>query len=520
MIYKKTLKGLVLSLFSVFFFVFNSFSQNTPTLVIYNAKVHTVDVNKPKAEAFAVTGNKISAIGSNAEIRKLIGETTKTIDARGKLILPGFNDPHVHFFSVGSQFFSMNLKDVKTPNEVLAKMRFYVEFLPQKEWIRGGFQTSDDSALPRMPSKELVDEITPNHPALLYLKGAEIAFANSVALKIARIDKNTQDPQDGLIVRDESGEPTGILYGKAINLVSRYNPIIRHRDYPPVAETATNYAASVGVTSVQDVHSDDSLEIYRNLEKQGKLKNRVYDCISLIHREDLIKRGIKRATGDGMLREGCVKHFAEGDIEWENEEFAELFEMIDSADKADLQVMIHAIGSRPNDMALKVFEKIVAENGDKDRRFRIEHAHNFRQTDIERFIKTKTIPSFQPYLFFNGSDNYSFLLRQMLDKKAFFVVGTDASFVDLNPLLTIWATVYKNNRSEKGITVEEAVRAYTLDSAYAEFQEDVKGSITVGKLADFVILSDDIFTINPDKIKDVKVLQTYLDGKLIYQKNF
>lgn len=518
MIYKKTLISLFLTLFSVFPFYLNIYSQSSPNLVILNANVHTVDVNNPKAQAFAVTGNKISAVGSNLEIRKLIGDKTKTIDAKGKLILPGFNDPHVHFFSVGSQFFSMNLRDVKKPDEVLDKLRFYVKFLPKGEWLRGGFQTNDDSALSRMPSKKSVDAITPNHPALLYLKGAEIAFANSAALKIAGIDKNTKDPQNSLIVRDETGEPTGILHGKAINLVSRFNPIIRHKDYPPVAETALNYAASVGVTSIQDVHSDDSLAIYKEFERQGKLKTRIYDCISLLSWKDLANRNIKRATGDGMLREGCVKHFADGDIEYEDEEFAELFDLINSADKADLQVMIHAIGSLPNNMALRVFEKILTENGEKDRRFRIEHAHNFKQTDIERFIKTKTIPSFQPLLFFNETGNYSRLLRQMLDKKAFFVIGTDANFVDLNPFPTIWAAVYKNNRNEKGITVEEAVRGYTLDAAFAEFQENVKGSITLGKLADFIIVSDDIFTIDPDKIKDVKVLQTYLDGKSIYER--
>ncbi len=515
---KTTEVKIFIVVFVVLLTTFKSLPQ-TPNLVILNAKIHTVDKLTPKAQAFAIKGNKFIAVGSNTEISKLIGETTKIIDAQGKLILPGFNDPHVHFFSVGSQFFSMDLRDVKKPDEVLEKLRFYVRFLPHREWLRGGFQVNDDSALPRMPSKKLVGEITPNHPALLYLKGAEIAFANSVALKIAGIDKNTKDPQNGLIVRDETGEPTGILHGKAINLVSRYNPIIRHKDYPPIAEAALNYAASVGVTSIQDVHSDDSIGIYKEFERQGKLKIRIYDCISLLSWKDLADRNIKRATGDGMLREGCVKHFADGDLDYDEEEFRELFDLINSADKADLQVMIHAIGSLPNNMALRVFEKIVTVNGNKDRRFRIEHAHNFKQTDIERFIKTKTIPSFQPLLFFSGTGNYSRLLIQMLDKKAFFVIGTDANFVDLNPFPTIWATVYKNNKTEKGITVEEAVRAYTLDAAFSEFQENVKGSITVGKLADFVIVSDDIFTIDPDKIKDVKVLQTYLDGKLVYERN-
>ena len=267
------------------------------------------------------------------------------------------------------------------------------------------------------------------------------------------------------------------------------------------------------MTSIQDVHSDDSMAIYRQLESLGKLKTRIYDCISLLKWNELAKRGIKRAAGNPLLREGCLKFFADG----EAEEFAELYNLVKSADKADLQVLIHAIGRRPNDTALKVFEKLIAENGMKDRRFRIEHAHNFLSYDMQRFIKTGTIPSFQPYLFFNRSGYYSRLLRKMIDSKALFVIGTDATFVDLNPLLTIWATVYRDDKGEKGITVEEAVRAYTLDPAYAEFQEELKGSITVGKLADFVILSDDIFSIEIDRIKEVKVLQTYFNGKLVYK---
>lgn len=455
-----------------------------------------MDKLKPRAEAAAITGNKITAVGKNNEIRELITANTKIINAKGKLIIPGFNDSHVHFFSVGAQFFSLNLKDVKTPDEVIGKVKFQTKFLPQGQWIIGNFQTQEDFPLQIIPPKEAIDGVTPNHPVLIYLKGAQIIFANSLALRIAGIDSNSN----------------GILRDSAVNKIRSKIPVIYYNTDPVVAEAATNYAASVGVTSVQDVHSDDSFEIYRQLKEQGKLKTRIYDCILLREQKKLIDKGIRRASGDAILRRGCLKYYADGD----SEQFPNLTQMAVSADKADLQIMMHAIGQSANDVVLTAFEDVLRQNGLKDRRFRVEHAHNFRPQDLKRFVATKTIASMQPFLFFDRSGDYSRLLRTMLDEKALISLGSDANIVELNPLLGIHAAVYKEN-GEKGITVEEAVRAYTINSAYAEFQENVKGTITVGKLADLVMLSENIFTINPAEIEKVKVLQTIMDGRIVYE---
>lgn len=490
-----TLKKLILTKISVLFFILNSFAQS-PNLVILNADIRTMDKLKPRAEGVAITGNKISAVGTNSEIRKLITASTKTIDARGKLIIPGFNDSHVHFFSVGARFFSLNLKDVKTSDEVISKVKFHTKILPQGRWIIGNFQTQEDFPLQIIPTKEAIDSITPNHPVLIYLKGAQIVFANSLALKIAGIEANSD----------------GILRDSAVNKIRSKIPTVYYNTDSVVAETATNYAASVGVTSVQDVHSDDSFEIYRQLKEQGKLKTRIYDCILLREQKKLIDKGIKRASGDEMLRRGCLKYYADGD----QEQFPNLTQMAISADKADLQVMMHAIGQSANDVVLTAFEDVLRQNGVKDRRFRVEHAHNFRPQDLKRFIATKTIASMQPFLFFNRSGDYSRLLRTMIDEKTLISLGSDANIVELNPLLGIHAAVYGENGG-KGIMVEEAVRAYTIDSAYAEFQETFKGTITVGKLADLIILSDNIFTINPNEIEKVKVLQTIMDGRIVYE---
>lgn len=506
--FSSTLKGLFFLTLSVLLFLCcptsNSAQNSPPTLVILNADVRTMDKQIPKAEAVAVTENKISAVGTNSQIRQLISVNTKVIDAKGKLVIPGFNDSHVHFFGVGGRFFSLNLKETKTPGEVLEDLKFYTKYLPDGNWILGGFQTEKDHPLSIMPSKEAIDAVTPNHPVFLYLKGVQIAFANEVALKRAGINK----------FRPES-RMTGILRDSEVSLVKTLTPYISTGDNLAVAETATNYAAAMGVTSVQDVHSDDSFEVYRQLERQGKLKNRIYDCISLLDWQKLANRGIRRASGDAMIRQGCLKFFSLGDPE----DVPDLFKMILSADKADIQVMMHAIGPEANDVVLTVFEKLLRQHGKKDRRFRIEHARNFRPQDLKRFAASNTIASMQPALFFNNTGNDSQLFRQMLTAKAFLAFGSDANIIDLNPLLGIYAAVYsgKSGSTKRGLNVEEAVRAYTLDAAYAEFQENVKGSVTVGKLADLIILSDNIFTINPDEIKKVKVLQSIMDGKIVYE---
>jgi hypothetical protein len=491
------------------FFILLTVSANaqklTADLVVINANVHTIDNKNPRAEAFAIKENKIIAVGKTSEIRALIGENTRTIDAEEKTVIPGFNDSHVHFFSIGNQFFSIDLSKVRTPQETIEKIKHYVRFLPKGQWILGGAWNNENWTPNDLPTKDLIDAATPEHPVFIYNANPQIALVNSLALKIAGIDKTTKEISVGEIVRNATGEPNGILKGNAISLVRKLVPLAATKNKLAVAETATNYAASWGVTSVQDVHSDDEIEILRELVRQNKLKTRIYDCLPLYDWRKLFNRNIRRATGDAMLRQGCLKHFSDGNVD----DIPELFKEISSADKADLQVVMHAIGNRANDVVLTIYERVLKENGTKDRRFRIEHAHNFRLSDLKRFANTKTITSMQPFLFYYGQNTEPY--RQLLDAGGLLAFGSDAAIIDLNPFDGIFAAV-KNNFS-----VEEAVRAYTLDAAYAEFQENIKGTISVGKLADFIILSHDIFKINANGIRQTKVLMTIMDGKIVYQ---
>lgn len=492
------MKRIALTILCFFAFTLQIIAQNPAAdLVIFNADVRTMDKAKPSAQAIAVKGEKIIAVGTNAQIKRLTNSDTKIIDAKSKLILPGFNDSHVHFFSVGVQFFFADLKYAKNSAEIIEKIKRHAKFLPKGTWITGGFQSDEINALKILPSKELIDAAAPDNPILLYLKGFQTVFVNTRALQLTGFDKF-----------DEESKKSGIVRGSAVNEIRKVVPANVAGDKSAVLETATNYAASVGVTSIQDVQSDDISELLRGLERQGKLKNRVYDCVALGDWRKLAARKIKRATGDAMIRQGCLKYFSDGNQDL----IGDLSENIISADKENLQVMTHAIGGTANDIVLTIYENVIKQNGAKDRRFRIEHAHNFRNQDLVRFAKTNTIASMQPYLFFDGSGEDTLLFRQMSAAKTPLAFGSDANIIDLNPLSGIYAAVFGGN----GMTVEEAVRAYTLGSAYAEFQENNKGSITVGKLADFVILSENIFTINPDQIEKAKVLQTVMNGKIIY----
>ena len=496
------------SLFVLFFFQTSLFAQ--ADLIIVNANIRTMDRAKPRAEAVAVTGSRISAVGTNREIRRLSGATTRTIDAGGRLVLPGFNDAHVHLLAMGTQFFYLDLREVATPAEVIEKIKFYARFVPAGQWILGGGWNNENWTPNAPPTRELLDAAAPTHPVFLYHRDARSALVNSAALKLARIDDRTR-VAGGEIVLDAAGAPNGILKGAAMNLVRGFVPPNLTGDRLAMLETASNYAAAYGVTSVQDVSADDNTEIHRELARRGKLKARVYECTLLSDWERLAKGGIKKASGDALVRSGCLKGLADG----EEASTARLFDDISAADRAGLQIMVHAIGGAANAQILSVFERVIKTNGARDRRFRVEHAHGFRPPDIRRFAASGIIASVQPFLFSDGAGKSRDPLRLLTSNKTTLAFGSDSSMITVNPLLGIAAAVETSDPRQK-LTVEEAVRFYTAGAAYAEFQENEKGTIAAGKLADLVVLSGDIFAIRASEIRRTRVLTTIMDGRVVY----
>src|SRR5215213_1316177 len=533
-------------------------------LVIINARVSTLDAAKPSAEAVAVHGNRITHVGTSAEVRALAGPKTRVIDAKGALVLPGFNDAHVHFLSGGFQLSSVDLRDAATPQEFAERIRRFSEKLPKGRWITGGDWDHErwpnvNGAAP-LPTKELIDAFTPDRAVFVNRLDGHMALANSHALKLAGVTRDTHDPPGGQIVRDpKTGEPTGVLKDAAMSFVWKVAPAPSPEEKLEAARAATAHAAEHGVTSVQDMSAGDDVGVYQTLLERGELKTRVYAVSPLPDWERLKRVGIRRAFGSDMLRVGGLKGFSDGSLGSTTALFFEPYldapdssglpgeEMfpegamlgrVKSADAAGLQVMIHAIGDKANDSILSIYERVSKENGARDRRFRVEHAQHLRAQDIPRFGRDRVVASMQPYHCIDdgrwaekrigparAKGTYAF--RTLLDTGAVLAFGSDWSVAPLDPVMGIYAATTRRTLDgknpggwvpEQKMTVEEAVRAFTVGSAYAEFAENVKGTITPGKLADLVILSDDIFKIDPAAIEKVRVRMTVVDGKVVYEK--
>ena len=538
-------------------------NSDKPSLVadtiIINAVVHTMDPAQPVAEAVAIYGNRIVAAGSTNDIRKLAGPNTRTIDAKGRLLLPGFNDAHTHFLSGGFQLSSVDLRDANSPQEFAARIKAFAEKLPKGRWVTGGDWDHERWPDAKLPTKELIDSFTAETPVFVNRLDGHMALANSLALKLAGVTRETVDPPGGVIVRDKSGEPTGVLKDAAQNFVWKVVSPATFEEKLDAARAATNYAAKLGVTSVQDMSAGDDVGIYQTLLDRGELKTRIYAVSPLPSWERVARMGVRAHFGSEMLRVGGLKGFADGSLGSTTALFYEpyrddpstsgiagdemypegvMLKRVSEADRAGLQVMIHAIGDRANDLILSIYEQVERENGKRDRRFRIEHAQHLRAQDIPRFARDGVIASMQPYHAIDdgrwaekriGKERIktTYAFRSLLDSGATLAFGTDWTVAPLNPLLSIYAAVTRRTLDgknpngwvpEQKITVEETVRAYTLGSAYAEFQENVKGSITAGKLADIVLLSRDIFKIDPNEIESVKVVMTMVDGRVVFEE--
>src|SRR5438477_9156006 len=528
-------------------------------LVIINAKVHTMDRSQPIAEAVAVLGNRIVAVGSTKAIRDLAGTNTRVIDAKGQLVLPGFNDAHVHFMSGGFQLSSVDLRDANTPQEFAERIRDFAAKLPRGRWITGGDWDHERWPDAKLPAKELIDRYTPDTPVFVNRLDGHMALANSLALKLAGVTRETKDPPGGVIVRDpKTGEPTGILKDAAQSFVWKVIPAPSFEEKLAAARAATNHASSLGVTSVQDMSAGADVSVYQVLLDRGELKNRIYAVWPLPRWERLARTGVRAHFGSAMLRTGGLKGFADGSLGSTTALFFEpyldapntsgipsgemfpegaMLERVRGADRAGLQVIIHAIGDRANDNILYIYERVEKEDGDRDRRFRIEHAQHLRPQDIPRFARDKVIASMQPYHAIDdgrwaekrigherAKTTYAF--RSLLDSGATLAFGTDWTVAPLDPMLSLYAAVTRRTLDgknpngwipEQKISLEEAIRAYTIGSAYAEFQENEKGTIAPGRLGDIVILSRNIFQIDPNEIEKVKVVITIMDGRVVYE---
>lgn len=528
-------------------------------LVILHGKVWTVDREHPQAEAVAIEGRHILAVGTDEEISRWIGPATRKIDAEAKTVLPGFIDAHVHFSSGGGEISGVQLRDAGSPAEFSKRIGAHAKTIPRGQWIVGGTWDHELWGGTPLPSHDWIDRLTPDNPVFVTRYDGHMALANALTLRRAGITQETKDPPGGTIVRDREGQPTGLLKDAAMDLVYRVMPPPSEEQLLHMIHASMDEARRFGVTGIHDISSTDDVRAYQILAARGELSLRIYSITPLPQWQAPATTGIRAGFGNDWIHLGALKGFADGSLGSTTALFEQPFndapetsglpnemmlpegnmlKMALGADRAGLQLAVHAIGDKANRIMLDVYTEVAKQNlGRSDRRWRIEHAQHLRREDFARFKELGVIASVQPYHAIDdgrwaekrigherAKTTYAF--RTFLEQGVRLAFGSDWTVAPLNPLLGLYAAVTRATLDgknpdgwfpEQKLTLPEAIEAYTLGSAYAEFREKEKGSLTPGKLADVVILDSDLFAIPPEKIKEAAVRYTLVDGKVVYE---
>ncbi|HCM76505.1 MAG TPA: amidohydrolase [Cytophagales bacterium] len=527
--------------------------ENSADLIISNATIWTGNEEQPYAEALAVKGDTLIAVGSNADIIKYQSSTTEHIDAQGQFITPGFIDTHVHFLYGGFALSSVQLRDAQSPEEFVRRIKEFAESQEPGTWILGGDWDHENWG-GELPTKDWIDQYTPNHPVWVTRLDGHMALANSAALKIAGIDNSVKNVVGGTIVRDLKGNLTGIFKDNAMDLVLKKIPPPSPIQLSKALQAAMTYAASNGVTSVH--HVDGDLSTFQTALKDKTMITRIYAMLPLNQWQLLDEKVNQEGQGNKWLKIGALKGFVDGSLGSHTAAFfspytdvpadsgffitsqEQLYTWISQADKVGLQLAVHAIGDKAINTLLNIYEQVEKENGKRDRRFRVEHAQHISPADIPRFAQLNVIPSMQPYHAIDdgrwaertiGPERIktTYAFKSLFDAGAKVAFGSDWTVAPAVPLEGIYAAITRRTLDDKNpggwvpdqkINIEEALKAYTINAAYASFDEKIKGSLEAGKLADFVIIDQDITKIAPEQIKNSKIKQTFVGGQSVYKK--
>lgn len=527
-------------------------------MILINGKIWTGDPAQRFVESVAISGERILAAGSTTAIRKLAGPGTRVVDLHGKLVVPGFIDNHTHFVDGGFQLSRVELRDAASPAEFARRIGDYAKKIGPGKWIIGGNWDHELWSPVTLPTRQMIDKVTPDNPVFVSRLDGHMALANTAALKASGITRNSVDPPGGAIVRDASGEPTGLLKDSAMGPVWPLIPSPTVAERMSAAKAGLAEAARFGVTAFCDMSGGDAFEdfrAYQRLLAEDALTSRVYLFMPIDGYKRLVDAGIERTFGSPYLRIGGLKGFADGSLGSSTAAFFEPFEdnagntglrssgMIDGslrtqatdADRNHLQVAIHAIGDRANDETLAIFE---SQPDFRDKRFRVEHAQHLNPALIKRFASDRVIASMQPY---HGIDDgrwaekkigkvrakSTYAFRSLLDAGAILTFGSDWTVAPLDPIQGIYAAVTRrtiDGKNPKGwipeqkISVEEALRCYTSSNAYAMFMDKEIGRIVPGMYADLAVLSDDLFTIDPAQIGKTTVEMTISGGKVVHEQ--
>jgi predicted amidohydrolase YtcJ len=526
------------------------------SLAVVNARIWTGNPKRPWAEAIAVRGDRIAAVGSSAEIRKMTGAGAKVIDAHGQMLVPGFNDAHVHIISAGRGLSMVKLRDASTPAEFIARIKAYAKTVPKGAWITDG---DWDHTLwgGELPTRQWIDSVSPDNPVWVTRLDGHMSLANGAALAAAHVTKATPDVYGGVIIRDASGEPTGLLKDNAQGLVEDSMPDPPAEVADRAFDAAMHYLAERGVTSAQNMGSWYDLSVFERARKSGRMITRMYAAVPLSSWERLRDTVAARGHGDEWVRIGALKGFVDGSL---GSHTAAMFRPFDDApkdsgifitspeslyartsgaDKVGLHVMVHAIGDRAIHVQLDNYARVEQENGKRDRRFRIEHAQHIAPSDIPRFGTLGVIASMQPYhemddgrwaepILGHERSKTTYAFKSILGAGARLAFGSDWSVAPPTPIEGIYGAVTRETLDgkhpggwipEQKITVEDALRAYTSGSAYASFEENIKGTIEANKLADFVLIDRDLTRIPAAQIRDARIVMTIVGGRIVYSRS-
>jgi len=530
------------------------------SLVIKGARVWTGNPAQPWAEAVAVHGEDITAVGTTHEVDQLIGSATQVIVADGEMLVPGFIDAHVHFLDGGRTIASVQLRDARSPAEFTQRIAAFAAAAQPGQWITGGSWDHTNWG-GELPSREWIDAVTPENPVWVMRLDGHMGVGNSIALELAGVNAITPDIAGGEIVRDTQGNPTGVLKDNAMQLIVNVMPEPTEDQLDGYLQTAMHYVAGNGVTSVHDMFAPTfdgwrSLEACRRAAANSSLITRVYAVTSLAEWKKLQSYIADHGVGDEWLRIGGVKGFMDGSLGSHTAAFLEPFtdtpddagfllhslegmrEWITGADAAGLQVMVHAIGDRAIRDLLDIYAAVAHQNGKRDRRFRTEHAQHIHPDDLSRFKGQDVIASMQPYHAIDDGRwadgvigaaraRTTYAFRSLTGSGAHVAFGSDWPVAPASPLEGIYAAVTRRTLDERNpdgwvpeqkITVEEALRAYTYEGAYASFEESRKGMLKPGMLADMVLIDRDLTKIAPETLRDARILKTIVGGRVVYSR--
>jgi predicted amidohydrolase YtcJ len=525
------------------------------TLAIVNGLVWTGNPAQPWAEAIALTGDRIAAVGATTPIRGALTGTTRVIDARGGMVVPGFIDTHIHFLAGGLNLASVQLRDAKTPAEFIGRIKAFAATIPPGVWITGGDWDHQNWG-GELPNRSWIDSVTPNNPVWINRLDGHMSLANTAALRAAKVPMSGGDVAGGTIMRDAAGAPAGVFKDNALDLVERAVPDPTPAMLDRALTAAMRYVAERGVTSVHHMGSWSDLTAFERARRAGTLGTRIYAAVPLSTWPRLRDTVAARGRGDNWLRLGALKGFVDGSLGSHTAAMMDpftdapadsgllvntpedLYSWTSGADKAGLHVLVHAIGDRAIKLQLDIFERVARENGPRDRRFRIEHAQHIAPSDIPRFGTLSVIPSMQPYHAiddgrwaekFIGAERAktTYAFRSLRDTGARLAFGSDWFVAPPTPLEGIYAAVTRRTLDDRNpggwvpeqkISVEDALRAYTTGGAFASFEEREKGSLEVGKLADVVVIDRDLTRIAPETIRDARVMYTIVGGRVVYER--